>query len=661
MKNMAKKFLATLLSAVMLLTATPLAGLAGIELTSIKEIFAIKAEATVFTGKLGDNVTYSFDADTHILKVEGTGNMYDFGPDHSWFSTSSEEWTYFDTVIICNGVTSIGNYAFASCTTLKSVVISDSVTSIGMGAFFGCPNLTSITIPDSVTSIGDTAFWSCQSLASVTIGKNVKDLSVNAFDNCTGIRTVNNYSILPIIAGDSAYGDLGYYADTVNWYGKDAGSCGDNVTYTFDAETLTLTISGTGDMTDYSYSDVAPWYNYQPCITTVVVENGVTSIGKQAFYATSVSARCKSLTSVTIPDSVTSIGFQAFAGCTSLTSITIPDNVTSIGNGAFNNTGYYNDSNNWEDGVLYIGKHLIDARGSSLPAEYAIKSSTITIADYAFYDLYISPTNITIPDSVSSIGYQAFSAFYTLTSITVSEDNEYYSSSNGVLFNKDKSELIQYPIGNSNTDYIIPNSVTSIGYKAFAECTNITTITIPSKVTSIGDFSFYCPNLTDVYYGGTKTQWNEILIGKHNEYLANATIHFFDPDTPPSEEPKEDDDFKDSVVFRVPSQSTINYGDKIILHVDVDLPVGAKVVWTPSNDNFEYTVSDDTKTCIITPESSGETVFTIKIVDKDGNVISEEYSQTVNANAGIFYKIIAFFKKLFGLTKTIPQMIDGIK
>ncbi len=113
----------------------------------------------------------------------------------------------------------------------------------------------------------------------------------------------------------------------------------------------------------------------------------------------------------------------------------------------------------------------------------------------------------------------------------------------------------------------------------------------------------------------------------------------------------------DEVEIKTPSQTEISYGDKIVLHMYVDLPSGAKVVWSADNDNFSYSVSADGKTCTISPEKSGDTTFTAKVVDKNGNVISEEYNQTMTSNAGFFQKIIAFFKGLFGMNKVIPQRV----
>ena len=192
----------------------------------------------------------------------------------------------------------------------------------------------------------------------------------------------------------------------------------------------------------------------------------VTSIGNNAFN------HYTSLTNVTIPDSVTSIGDYTFHYCTGLTSITIPDSVTRIGKGVF-----------------YDCRNL---------TRITISNSVTWIGEEAFYGCN-RLTSITIPNSVTSIGEKAFFWCLALTAIYVAEANEYYSSLDGVLFNKDKTELICYPPSKVDDSYNIPNSVKSIGNSAFEDCKKLTNIKIPDSVTSIGDSAFnHCTNLSRI-------------------------------------------------------------------------------------------------------------------------------------------------------------------
>ena len=217
------------------------------------------------------------------------------------------------------------------------------------------------------------------------------------------------------------------------------GANGRNLTWTYDEATKTLTISGTGQMASYYY-DISPWSDFRASIKNIIIKDGVTSIGEDAFQS------CKGLTSVTIPNSVTSIGDEAFSGCTNLTSVTIPNSVTSIGWRAFD----------------------------------------------ACYGL----TSVTIPNSVTSIGDWAFVACTGLTSIEVESDNRFYDSRNNcnAIIETATGKLIQGCIST-----VIPDDVTSIGDWAFAFCSGLTSVTIPNSVTSIGECAFEgCSGLTAI-------------------------------------------------------------------------------------------------------------------------------------------------------------------
>ena len=467
------------------------------------------------TPKPPSNVTWSLNEATGTLTISGTGDMKDYDYDYDyapWYNRRDE----IKAVIIENGVTSIGNYAFYYCTGLTSVTIPDSVTSIGNYAFYYCTGLTSVTIPDSVTSIGDYAFRYCSNLTDVYYNGTFADFAKISigFDN-------TQFTNAKLHCSDMTLDD---------W-----GKCGDSTAYYLDEATGTLTISGTGDMTD-DYS--APSNNRRDEIKAVIIENGVTSIGNYAFSG------CSGLKDVYIPGNVTSIGNKAFRGCSGLTSVTIPDNVTSIGESAFEDCSsltsvtlgkglQYVDENAFEDCdnldsvyisdfIAYLNISFQEERVTaysdyykSNPMRYAnklylngkrvvgnviIPEGATKICNYAFGGCD-SITGITIPDSVTRIGYEAFYNCSGLKDVYITdlaawcniEFGNYYSNP---MYNADNLYLNNELV----TDLTIPDSVTSIGDYAFRGCSGLTSVTIPDSVTSIGYAAFYgCSGLKDVY------------------------------------------------------------------------------------------------------------------------------------------------------------------
>ena len=285
------------------------------------------------------------------------------------------------------------------------------------------------------------------------------------------------------------------------------GKCGENVTYSLDRETGTLTISGTGDMYDYlgtggSFSNSGSPFYRKSVLKRIFIENGVTSIGSTMFEY------CVNLTFFEIPNSVTSIGDYAFYGCTSLTSVTIPNGVNSIGDYAFDGCTSLTS--------VTIGNNVTSIGGSAFEGcanltSVTIGNSVTSIGDYAFSGCE-SLTSVTIPNSVTSIGNVAFYNCTSLTSVTIGNSvtsigNSAFSGCRGL------------------TSITIPNSVTSIGDHTFYNCVRLTSVTFGNSVTSIGDYAFSdCTSLTSVNYSGTKSQWKSIAIGSDNSYLTRAFI-----------------------------------------------------------------------------------------------------------------------------------------
>lgn len=288
-----------------------------------------------------------------------------------------------------------------------------------------------------------------------------------------------------------------------------SGACGDNLEWTYYEGTGLLQISGTGDMYEYENSSDVGWFDIRSNIKKVVLNNDVSSIGESAFYY------CTSLTEIDIPESVTKIGAYALYKCEqllrirvpatvlsiSLTSIMIPDSVTYFGHGIFSGCA-----------------NLI-----SITIPFGVK----TIFNYVFSNCS-NLISVTIGKGVTYIGDSAFSGCTSLTSITVNSTNSAYSSDPyGILFNKNKTKLIMYPIGNTRMSYVIPDSVTGIEVSAFWDCESLTSVVVPNSVTSIGNSAFHnCTSLTDVYYSSSEDQWDVISIGSDNEPLTSAIIHY---------------------------------------------------------------------------------------------------------------------------------------
>ena len=351
--------------------------------------------------------------------------------------------------------------------------IREGVKVVGNDAFQGCGFLTNIDLPESLTSIGRNAFWGCDSLTSIIIPNGVTSIGDHAFSKCNSLKSI----IIP---------------DSVTSIGNYAFLCCDS-------------------------------------LTSINIPDGVTSIGECAFY------NCNSLTSINIPDSVTSIGYHAFSDCDSLTSINIPNGVTSIGDCAFSSC-YSLTSINIPNSVTSIGYYAFKWCKSLMSIN--IPDSVTSIGNGAFSDCK-SLLNINIPNGVTSIGDSVFVNCNSLISITIpssviaigmnpfrgchadlKNESKAFIYEHNVLFDRDKTAIISYrakeanyvipdsviSIGeyafsecNSLTSIIIPDSVTSIGYSTFSECKSLTNINIPDSVTSIGDFAFSgCDSLTSI-------------------------------------------------------------------------------------------------------------------------------------------------------------------
>ena len=603
MKQTWKRVLSVLLAGLLLCGVAP---------TGIAEILSVTASATE-SGTCGENLTWTL-TDDGALTISGTGDMGDFGDgEQPWFAYRGA----VRTVVLEDGVTSIGEDAFAYCESMKEIKIPSSVTRLGGGAFWACSSLTSITIPNGVTSIGSGAF--------------------------------DGSALTSIIIPDSVT-----------------------------------------SMGDYTF-----WYCSN--LSDVTIGNGVTSIGYETFCG------CASLTSITIPDSVTSIGDRAFADCTSLEKIVIPDSVTCLGDYMFRKCS--NLANvTIGNGVTSIGRETF--YGCTSIANITIPDSVTSIDYYAFEDC-TSLTSMTIPDGVTEIESLAFAGCTSLADITVSSRNDAYSSLNGVLYNKSKTELICYPAGKQDTTFKVPDTVTTIdiaflgcanlvniripegvtyiGGDAFRNCKSLSSINLPSSLTVIRECLFYgctslssieipngisrieiyafadtgleritlpdsvtdiwdgafenCSSLTDVYYLGSEENWKAITIGQGNTDLLRAVMHFTTVQ-----------------IHNYIQERTVDYRTTITFSADLaENPVdGAEVHWFINNQDKgageQYT------------EKEAKATYTVQAkYMKEGKVLAESEIEMVNVKSGFFAKLKAFFRALFGRLPKDVQNYVGIE
>ncbi len=427
-------------------------------------------------------------------------------------------------IVLPNNVVSVEAEAFRKCSSLNNITLPSGLTSISARLFSECTNLRSVTIPNSVTGIGNYAFTGCKNLTSITIPSSVNAIGNSAFMNCNKLLEVYNLSELEINMGEEANGYVGYYALNIHTSDKQK-SCQwvseDGFKYH-----LFYLIDYVGDKTEITLPDDAVMYKYAFCgskLEKVTIPSGVTSISKFAFED------CTYLTEITISDSVISVGGNAFSGCdqlnynehdnalylgngdnpylilvkakeTTISSCVIHESTKVIGDDAFIWCGKL-ASTTIPNGVISIGEDAFRCTGLS---SIVIPNGVTSIGWGAFYQCK-KLTDVIIGNGLTDIGEKAFfecpiknatvpaaaclsvrvGAYKTLERVVVTsgehiENNSFYGCSN-------------------LSSVTLPNEVKSIGEYAFRDCTSLTSITIPASVTSIGNNAFSgCNRLVEI-------------------------------------------------------------------------------------------------------------------------------------------------------------------
>ncbi len=458
-----------------------------------------------------------------------------------------------ENIDLGNNITYIGESAFAYCKSLKSINLPESVIEIGYGAFTNCTSLTSLEIPNKVTDIGSIIFEGCTALKSIKIGDSVTSLP----EDFSSLTSLEEFIVSPENKMYSSENGILFSKDKTVLLNCPLGIDCSSYQIPLNVETIYYNaFKNHAEITSIVFHDnikIISYAAFDNCIGLEKVEipRNVRILENTAFegcinlkninvdsenkYYSSENGVLFNKTKTTLlryplgkleesyilPNITDTIANNAFINCSNLIKLTLHDNVNCISSGTFYGTKVYEDESNWDNGVFYIGNYLIEADRNKLQGDYVVREGTRYIAISAFHwcgkltsiefpnSLEIIDSNafrwcsqlrtINIGDNVSVIKPNSFYSYSRISEYNVSLANKYFSSEDGVLFNKDKTELLAYPPLKEDTSYTIPNSVKRIGHNAFSECEKLINITIPEGVVEIGSAAFYyCTGLTSI-------------------------------------------------------------------------------------------------------------------------------------------------------------------
>lgn len=455
-------------------------------ITLLLALFASTSILFASSGKCGDNLTW--DLTNSMLTISGTGNMtYYYYPDSApWYSYRNS----ITSIVLLDGVTNIGMYAFCDCSNLISVAIPNTVTVIDVMAFSNCNNLPAITIPNSVTRISTDAFKGCSNLTIVTINSNT--IASKTYTSSSNIKNIFGVQVQEYVIGEdvTSIGDFAFQGSS----NLTSASISNNVTHigkkAFSKCSSLNTIDIPNSVTDIGEQAFADCTN----LVSAILPDNITSI------ASGLSAFCDNLTTIEIPNSVSTIGEQAFLDCTNLISISIGNSVTNIENRAFEGCGLTSITINADSLVnrIYTSTSSLQNIFGAQVQEYVLGEDIKGIGDFAF-NKCSGLISITIPNTITSIGNSAFSGCKSLTSIELPNNLTnlgifaFYGCSNLVSIN-------------------IPQSLTMIESCTFSGCTSLASITIPNNITAITVDAFSgCSSIQSV-------EWNVINAASLGQY-----------------------------------------------------------------------------------------------------------------------------------------------
>lgn len=398
-------------------------------------------------------------------------------------------------VVLNEGITRIGKYAFANFQGLTGITIPSTVTAIGDSAFRDCKALNKLNITDikawcevyfngSNSSYANPLYYAKnlylnnELVTDLVIPEGVTVIRSDAFRNCQSITSISLPTTLTSIGGNSFNGCSSVtktcISDVASWCNVDFTFASSNPTY------LSKNLYLNGE-----------------AIVDLEIPAGVTEIAPYAFY------NCDTIESVTVLGALNSIGKEAFYGCDNLVRLDLGDTAGNIDSTAFAGTGIYNDEDNWDNGVLYLNSVLVKA-DTTIQGEYAVKEGTTAISGEAFKNCS-ALAGITMPNTVKSIGDSAFYGCSALSDVELSTGLE------------SLGEKAFYNCSNL-TSIAIPDGVSEIGAQTFYECDKLTSVSLGENVEVIGDSAFYwCQQLKSINFPKSiKT------IGKSAFYLCKA-------------------------------------------------------------------------------------------------------------------------------------------
>ena len=493
------------------------------------------------------------------------------------------------SVIIPEGVTSISNWMFAHCRSLASITLPESVTSIGEYAFYQCDSLTSITIPKSVTLIDNSAFFVCINLSSVTLSEGLTTIGEDAFSECRSLTSITIPTTVSSIgrhgfSGCSSLTDV-YLTDMDAWCRIDFGNERANPMYFAqniwlnDSKIISVTVpEGVTSLnaTFYGFKDLIRVTlptsltsigdaTFESCTSLILVKvpEGVTNIGKRAFYectslanvtlpesltkiddqafyncrmsAVNISENvafigdsafygCRNLTAVALPEGLTEIGSGAFSSCSSLASVDLPKNLTVISSGAFSGCGL--TSVKIPDGVTAIGSSAFS--WCSYLTDVSIPDGVTTIGANAFCGCEKLP-GIAIPQAVTSIGDQAFWWCSSLKDVYITDLAAWCKIDFGEEYGNPLSSAKNLYLNDVLVEALeIPAGIELIPQYAFMNAACLKRVAIPRSLAGVAANAFEnCTNITEVFYEGSESEWENLPISSGNDPLKNAPNIYF--------------------------------------------------------------------------------------------------------------------------------------